>query len=724
MIYIVFLAVIFDLIFKFFENYLRLRKLKKFDENRYLPQGKNIRYFLINKISLAVILIFTLPTVYATRVDIFEPLHRIFALIEVGFIDDNITPILYDISNVIKEFFQSYEEELGTNKFVAISYSIGGVAFILNLIGLFNFSFLRNMPKECTKSNAQMLLSRNSIINRIKIFAKFIFGLIRFWVNDLLIRFIKILFKPISISFDYLFENFRQFYHFVLIKALDNRTLTIFFSIGLLMITFLLISFIEKRVMPDIDSGEFVLEVELTPGSSLERTEEIIKTYESMLLADSTKVKSVFTSGGIPDEKSKISGSTIYKGQLQVILNDDVNTKKFIDIKRDEIYSFNEREPDKIKINFVTDVSTLSDFMKSESADIAVKIIGSDLEELENLSTTVISTLGKNNNLTEIKSNYISKKPKIEISLNLKMLKEKDISPSDIENFVTTLVRGSKASEFNDFDKKIDIIIGQNEGDRNNLKKLFSTFYRKGDVNIPLKELITFNYKEGPESIERESQQRVITVSANIVSGDFDKVITTVEKELANIELYKGNKIVVGGENLEMKSSFEQLIFMFVLSLILVYMVLASQFESLLSPFIIIFSVPMSLFGVAVGLFFFHESLNIMSIIGVIILIGIVVNDAIVKVDFIDKAVRSGQKVRDAIIEAGEKRLRPILMTTVTTVFGMIPMAIGIGGSSELRKPLAITVIFGLTFATLLTLIVIPVIYSILKKENKVVEEK
>jgi len=719
MIYIVFLAVFFDLIFKFFENMLRVRRLKKLDRENYLSQGKNIRYFLVNKISLIVILLFTLPTIYATRVDIFEPLHRIFALIEINFIDENITPFLYDISNLIKEFFQSYEEELGTNKFVAISYSVGVVAFLVNLFGLFNFSFLRKIPKKCIKSNSQMLLMRESVFSNLKVIAKFIFGLMRFWIRDILIKGIKIIFKPVLISFDFLFESFRSLYHKSLVLALDNRGTTVILSIGLLFITFLLTTVIEKRVMPDIDSGEFVLEVELTPGSSIERTESIIKKYEDIILADTASVKSVFTSGGIPDEKSKISGSTIYKGQLQILLNKGVNTKEFINVKREEINKLNENEPDQIKINFVTDVSTLSDFLQSDNADIAVKIIGSDLDELEQLSKTVISKLSMNSNLTEIKSNFVSKKPKIEINLNLKMLKEKNISPGDIEDFVTTLVRGTKASEFNDFDQKIDIIIGQNEDDRNNLRKLFSTFFRKNGVNIPLKELISFNYKEGPESIERESQQRVITVSANISSGDFDKVISVVEKEVAKIELYKGNKIVVGGQNLEMKSSFEQLIFMFLLSLVLVYMVLASQFESLLSPFIIIFSVPMSLFGVAIGLFIFGESLNIMSIIGVIILIGIVVNDAIVKVDFIDKAVLSGMKVRDAIIEAGDKRLRPILMTTVTTVFGMIPMAIGIGGSSELRRPLAITVIFGLGFATLLTLIVIPVIYSLLKKEGK-----
>lgn len=231
--------------------------------------------------------------------------------------------------------------------------------------------------------------------------------------------------------------------------------------------------------------------------------------------------------------------------------------------------------------------------------------------------------------------------------------------------------------------------------------------------------MIIHTETKGPESIERENQQRVITVSANIKSGNFNKVVSIVEKNLKTIKLYKGYKVAVSGQNEEMKNSFNQLIFMFLLSLILVYMVLASQFESLLSPFIIIFTVPMALTGVAVGLLLFDLSLNVMTAIGIIILIGIVVNDAIVKVDFIDNGVKSGLLIRDAIIQAGEKRLRPILMTTITTVFGMLPMAITSGGSSELRKPLAITVIFGLSFATLLTLIVIPVIYSLFKHDKK-----
>jgi len=167
-----------------------------------------------------------------------------------------------------------------------------------------------------------------------------------------------------------------------------------------------------------------------------------------------------------------------------------------------------------------------------------------------------------------------------------------------------------------------------------------------------------------------------------------------------------------------MKDSFQQLVLMFLLSLLLVYMVLASQFESLLSPFIIILVVPMALIGAIFGLLLFGLSINVMSVIGIIILVGIGVNDAIVKVEFIDNARKNGLNIRQAILEASEKRLRPIIMTSVTTIAGMLPMALAIGGSSELQVPLAITVLFGIIFSTSFTLILTPVIYTLLKREK------
>lgn len=168
----------------------------------------------------------------------------------------------------------------------------------------------------------------------------------------------------------------------------------------------------------------------------------------------------------------------------------------------------------------------------------------------------------------------------------------------------------------------------------------------------------------------------------------------------------------VGGENEEMRRSFRDLAFAFALALVLVYMILAAQFESFVHPFTILMSVPLALVGVVLALTGAGEGLNTMSLIGVVILVGIVVNDAIVKVDFINQARRAGHTVRDAVLEAGRVRLRPIIMTTVTTVLGLAPMALGLGRGADLRAPLAIAVIGGLSLATLLTLVVVPVVYA------------
>jgi hydrophobic/amphiphilic exporter-1 (mainly G- bacteria), HAE1 family len=230
---------------------------------------------------------------------------------------------------------------------------------------------------------------------------------------------------------------------------------------------------------------------------------------------------------------------------------------------------------------------------------------------------------------------------------------------------------------------------------------------------------VSINFENGPESISHESQSRVITVTANVTEGRLDKVIDDVKNELDKIDLYRRMRIETGGQNKEMQDSMKQIMFMFLLSLILVYMVMAAQFESLLSPFIIVMSIPFSFIGVAAGLYLTGQTINVLSGIGMIMLVGISVNNAIVAVDFIDTSVKEGLDIRTSIVQGIQKRLRPMLMTTITTVFGMVPMAVAWGGSSELRKPLAITVIFGLSVATLLTLTILPVVYETIKIKKK-----
>jgi HAE1 family hydrophobic/amphiphilic exporter-1 len=204
----------------------------------------------------------------------------------------------------------------------------------------------------------------------------------------------------------------------------------------------------------------------------------------------------------------------------------------------------------------------------------------------------------------------------------------------------------------------------------------------------------------------------VIPVYANVVRGGLDQAIGEIEASLADFPPTTELRIEVGGENEEMRRSFRDLALAFALALTLVYMILAAQFESFAHPFTILMAVPLALVGAVLALVATNGGLNTMSLIGVVILVGIVVNDAIVKVDFINQSRRAGHGLRASILEAGRVRLRPIVMTTVTTVLGLLPMALGIGRGADLRAPLAIAVIGGLVVATLLTLIVVPVVYS------------
>ena len=207
----------------------------------------------------------------------------------------------------------------------------------------------------------------------------------------------------------------------------------------------------------------------------------------------------------------------------------------------------------------------------------------------------------------------------------------------------------------------------------------------------------------------------MVTVYADVISGGLNRAIATVDDKLAALPPPFDVRVDVGGENEEMRRSFRDLAFAFALALVLVYMILAAQFESFRHPVIILISVPLALSGAVLALALSGQSLNTMSLIGVVILVGIVVNDAIVKVEFINQARARGAALREAILEAGRVRLRPIVMTTVTTVCGLTPLALGIGRGADLRAPLAIAVIGGLVVATALTLIVVPVVYSVVE---------
>jgi HAE1 family hydrophobic/amphiphilic exporter-1 len=270
-------------------------------------------------------------------------------------------------------------------------------------------------------------------------------------------------------------------------------------------------------------------------------------------------------------------------------------------------------------------------------------------------------------------------------------------------------MRGAVATEFVDFDRKIDVVVRYPMVLRYSRETLDALWVQ----GVPVRSLVRVQQVLAPSEVRREDQARVVPVYADVLRGGLDDAVADVQDALAALPMSADVRWEVGGENEEMRRSFRDLAFAFGLALILVYMILAAQFESFVHPFTILMAVPLAVVGAILGLLFMGEGVNTMSLIGGVILVGIVVNDSIVKVDFINQARDQGMVLRDAILEAGRVRLRPIIMTTVTTVLGLTPMALGWGRGADLRAPLAIAVIGGLLVATLLTLIVVPVVYSL-----------
>jgi HAE1 family hydrophobic/amphiphilic exporter-1 len=345
-----------------------------------------------------------------------------------------------------------------------------------------------------------------------------------------------------------------------------------------------------------------------------------------------------------------------------------------------------------------------------EAADLAVRVRGEALEPMLAYATRLEDGLAAQEGLENVRLGVELGQPEVRLSIDRDRLASYDLRPADVSATVEAYMRGSVATEFVAFDRRIPVVVRLPEDARRDPATLDRL--RVGDV--PLRQLVRSAERLGPAEVRRLDQNRFVPLYVDAV-GSVDDGVEEVQQALAGLPTPRGIRVEVAGENTEMRRSFRELAFAFALALLLVYMILAAQFESFLHPFTILLSVPLALVGAVLALALTGSGLNTMSLIGVVILVGIVVNDAIVKVDFIKQARARGAAVRDAILEAGEARLRPIVMTTVTTVLGLTPMALGIGRGADLRAPLAIAVIGGLITATALTLIVVPVAYALVE---------
>ncbi|MEJ2218651.1 MAG: efflux RND transporter permease subunit, partial [Gemmatimonadota bacterium] len=516
------------------------------------------------------------------------------------------------------------------------------------------------------------------------------------------------IFGPMLAAFDRRFEVFADWYHRLLERALDHRARVVGITAALLAGSIVLGFALDRSMLPDVDQGAFRARLELPKGTPLDQTEAVVARLEGVFRAD-PGVDAVFSQVG---RQAAVAGVDLEESGLNTAIMDvrlhpHASTRAVLARVRPKLVGL---PPGALALE-TGQATALGRLLGGNEADIAVRIRGDDLDAAVNLALELQNRLVALPELTNVRLGTELGQPEVRVEIDRERAASYGIDPTVIAHTVEDYMRGRTATDFVDFDRKIPIVVRLPEVDRRSLATL-QTLTVQG---VPLRQLVHTHEALGPSEIHRQDQSRVVPVYADVASGGLARALGAIQGVLASTPTPRGLRVEVGGESEELRKSFRDLAFAFGLALLLVYMILAAQFESLVHPFTIMLSVPLALVGAVIALWLTGSGLNTMSLIGVVILVGIVVNDAIVKVDFINQARARGLPLREAILEAGRARLRPILMTTITTVLGLLPMALGLGRGADLRAPLAVAVIGGLTTATLLTLIVVPVAYDLVE---------
>jgi len=348
--------------------------------------------------------------------------------------------------------------------------------------------------------------------------------------------------------------------------------------------------------------------------------------------------------------------------------------------------------------------------------DIAIQIFGHDLQVGEALANEIVKIVESVDGVTETEISIEESAPELKIRLDRQRVADLGLSTAQVGQVISTSVLGSVVTRYREGGDEYDVRVQlqkdarQNKTDIDEILIMTPTGHQ-----IPLRSIATVEYGTAPTEISREDQERLVNVSITVSGRDLLSTTNDVRRALQEVPLPNDVRLDVGGAAEDMMESFMYLGIAFLVAMILTYMVMASQFESFIDPFIILFTIPLSIIGVSLGLFVTGTTLSVMSLIGIIMLVGIIVNNGIVLVDYINQLREKGHELLEAIHLAGEARMRPVLMTALTTMLAMLPLALGLGESGENWAPMARSVIGGLFMGTILTLVVVPVIYAVLE---------
>ncbi|MBN2413687.1 efflux RND transporter permease subunit [candidate division KSB1 bacterium] len=502
------------------------------------------------------------------------------------------------------------------------------------------------------------------------------------------------------------FPKYRTF----LDRMLNKSGMIILGAIALVIIAVLLVPIVGSEFIPKTDSDEFSINLKLPEGTELRRTESTVRNIEDM-------VKQLF-GDNILTVYSKIGPSASLTG-IDNEAYEDENTATVL-IKLDKNRKIGSEEiinrlslsigaiPD-IEAEFIQEQTELQTTLGTDAAPIVLEIKGNDLKVIQNLTEQAAEKLENMNDLFNIATSFDEGRPEVDVVIDRVRAGLLNVSINTISDQLTSQLAGQEAGQWQNDGELQDIIVKLPKVD---IKQLSGITLQSGDQKISLDDVTDIRITQTTNEIYRRNQTRIGKITAHIRSDKpFDSIVKRIDDEMSTITYPPDYKYEITGEELKRREAFDNLKFALLLSIILVYMVMASQFESLVHPFIILFTIPLAGVGSVFLFFILGKSFNVMAYIGIIMLAGIAVNDSIILIDAINQLKSQGRKQRDAILTAAQWRIRPIIMTSLTTILALFPLTIGFGEGASLRAPLAMAVIGGLISSTILTLIVIPCVY-------------
>lgn len=505
--------------------------------------------------------------------------------------------------------------------------------------------------------------------------------------------------------------------------ALRRPWLILAFAAASFFATLMLVPTLGMDLIPQLAQGRFEMTVKLPPGTPLANSDQLAQELQ-LKHAQDPNIESIY---GVSGVGTRLDANPTESGE---------NIARLLIALKPKAGEAGERAAmDALRKTMATHPGAEVKFSRPQlfsfSTPLEIEIRGYDLETLKKAGQKLTALMKASPRFADVKSTVEGGYPEVQITFDHDRAAALGLTTREIADQVVRKVRGEVATRYNFRDRKIDVLVRALESDRASVEDIRNLIVNSAQIAaastaatavpgtpavvvrpIRLSAVADVVATEGPSEIHRVSQERVAIVGSNLAYGDLSSAVEEVREILARNPLAAGVAVNIGGQSEELDSSVNSLIFALALAIFLVYLVMASQFESLLHPFVIMFSIPLAAVGAILALKLTGNAISVVVFIGLIMLVGIVVKNAIVLIDRVNQLREAGVAKRDALVQGAESRLRPIVMTTLCTLIGFLPLAIGLGDGAEVRAPMAITVIGGLLVSTLLTLVVVPIVYD------------